>query len=220
MSVMKYSIALSTMFVSGALFANVNLLDSTGTVTQSAKPTQTVSPAALAAASQNGVYLELSFGQLWSDWKGSANQAEGKNDTGGLTFTGNLGYQTNQNFAMEFGYVYFPKVSNLKSITKNEVHSMSSYALVGDVKAIVPLYSNINVFAKAGLAYRSISYIGDTYLFRPMFAVGATFLLNSNFSADMQFSYLAGDGSLKSDDISSVPMSTMAMIGLSYNFST
>lgn len=172
---------------------------------------QSISPKSLALASDNGAYIGVGLGHLWSDWSHMATSnpnLTGVDGTGGFNFGLDLGYQWNQYIAAEFGYVYFPSAGNL-----------SAYATYLAGKLMVDLPHNVDIFAKAGIAYHDLDHSGDTHYFNPVFACGFGYAFIENLSMDIQYMYFAGDDSLNKLSINKVPRASSLTVGLTYNLS-
>lgn len=205
----------STITMSVACFAD------TMTAAQAAQAN--LSSQQLMTASQNGVYAGLSFAYNSSDWSDTPNAASGSNNQHAMWFSGYLGYQYNAQLSTEAGFIYMPAIEGLKKVNGSTVssttHDLKSFALYSDLKLMQPIYKNLKLFEKAGIAYRSLTLDGDATHYGPLFSAGLEYLLNPNFTFDLGYTYMGGDDSFNSAGIAAVPQSNMIALGVNYNFS-
>lgn len=170
--------------------------------------TYKINPRVLQLAADNGAYVGIGFGNLWSDWNDQPRPSGIEGDDG-FTFNLDLGYQWNQYLAAEFGYVYFPSASHL-----------SAYATYVAAKMLVVLPYRFNLFVKAGVAYHHLNIQGDTSFFSPVFAGGVAYAFLDNLSANLQYMYLGGDSNLGGNlGVTRVPSGNSITVGLDYNLS-
>jgi OmpA-OmpF porin, OOP family len=149
-----------------------------------------------------------------------------------------LGYQFNQNFAVEAGYlqlseskvsraIQIPKVGLTQAALKLQQNVID---IVG--KGIIPLSNNVNVYGKLGVAYINTNFKGtaqtpglptvtvdfnDTaniakHKWAPEAAVGVSYDITPNVSLDTSLTHIQPLGSNKPGNIDFVA------VGLSYNF--
>lgn len=151
-----------------------------------------------------------------------------------------LGYQFNQNFAVEAGYLHLgsgkvdfedPTVNNVNTHdTISEKIKQRAVDLVG--KGIIPISSNANVYAKFGVAYISTDIKGTETIngnppqnhdlndyyniakhnWATEAAVGVSYNITPNLSVDTSWTHIQPLGNKKPGNINFVA------VGLGYNF--
>ena len=151
-----------------------------------------------------------------------------------------LGYQFNQNFAVEAGYLQLSESKvNLGAVQIPTTHlvaqgtlklQQNAIDLVG--KGIIPLSNNVNVYGKLGVAYISTNFKGTAqtpgiptitadlndavnvakHKWAPEAAVGVSYDITPNVSLDTSWTHIQPLGSNKPGNIDFVA------VGLGYNF--
>lgn len=140
----------------------------------------------------SGVYIEAQLGYSYENWEdvydGVAVVTGDKN--GGFTVGGDIGYQINNFWAIEFGGMY---VVNGPRINGDEFNDWFVYL---GPKIMVPLdqwVDNLTFFMKAGVAYRSVEFTGGNFdYWRPMFAGGFQYMFAGNWIVDLQYMFVPG----------------------------
>lgn len=149
-----------------------------------------------------------------------------------------IGYQFNQNFAVEAGYLQLgqTKVNGLLNLPKIGLADSSlklrqnAIDLVG--KGIIPVASNLNVYGKLGVAYVTTTIEGTAkvtgvptvsvnlndsfnvakHKWAPEAAVGVSYDITPNVSVDTSWTHIQPLGSDKPGNIDFVA------VGVGYNF--
>ncbi|MDR3477687.1 MAG: outer membrane beta-barrel protein [Gammaproteobacteria bacterium] len=173
--------------------------------------------ASTASATIAGAYVggQLGWGQT-NIFKGVNTQGYKTNDTG---IAGRLfgGYQINQNFAAELGYMKFSNAT-----VKHESGDIQTYAVDIAAKAMMPLSNSFGVYGKLGAAYLNESFgisngnsrvsfsEGKVY---PELGVGVSYDFTQQLSTDLSYTRIqkTSNGNLNSTDF--------VGLGLSYHFS-
>lgn len=193
--------------------------------------TVSVLGAMAANAAAPGVYVtgQVGYADTHMDSKVSKHLSNN-----GLAGRVALGYQFNQNFAVETGYLQLDQ-KKVNIDPTSQVHNTSvklqqnAIDFVG--KGIVPLSSNINVYGKLGLAYVSSNIdittkvgafpttidLNDAahvakHKWAPEAAVGVSYDITPNVSLDTSWTHIQPLGSNKPGNIDFVA------VGLGYNF--
>ena len=147
-----------------------------------------------------------------------------------------LGYQFNQNFAVEAGYLQLSqkKVNGTQNDfigTPPGTFKLRQNAVDLLAKAILPVADNINLYAKLGVAYLTTTVASDPeglptpttshlnqavnvakHKFAPEAALGVSFDITPNVSIDTSWTHIQPLGSNKPGNIDFVA------VGLGYNF--
>jgi len=214
--------------------------------------------AALAAVFSSSAFAETQSayvsGQLGMGWQhikdfSQTTEVEGvavKNtltskDTKGLAGRIAVGYNLNENLALELGGVMF---SNAKwdrkvvfpdpafSITGEQ--KFSTYAIDLLAKGSVPVNDEFSVYGKAGVAYvhhkwentetlvtpnltETSTKETTTHSYRPELAIGAAYKVDENLAVDLSFARIFGQGEL--GDEKYTPNLDLLAVGLTYSFS-
>lgn len=157
-----------------------------------------------------GFYAEGHAGYAFQEYNNSATWNElllpGSSDDnrhGGFSGGVDVGYQVNNNFSLEAGWFHLPSVDvNAESAADAWMESWAAY-LAG--KWIVPIGVNIDMFFKAGAAYRKVTLPSNTTFtpgvtinaykstyVRPMFAAGLQHSFRNNAFITLQYAYFMG----------------------------
>ena len=146
-----------------------------------------------------------------------------------------LGYQFNQNFAVEAGYLQLGQkkvngtLRNSDGVKGTLKLQQNAIDLVG--KGIIPVSDNLNVYGKIGVAYVMTNIEGDIALkttdvtanlntsakvakhkFAPEVALGVSYDITPNVSVDTSWTHIQPLGNNKPGNIDFVA------VGLGYNF--
>jgi len=161
-------------------------------------------------------YANLNYKDAYSDYFHyyDVDAKFSSNGTGGFTVGGALGYQFTRFLAAEVGAFYLPRVKgsaySYNSLAGSESSSLGSFTInnwflymAGKLMAPVPWVDNLDIFFKAGVAYREarlsgcIEYNGYSVNKQtlngwvPMFATGLMYWLNDNLYLKFQYMYVA-----------------------------
>src|SRR3990167_2065293 len=185
-----------------------------------------------------GIYLEGSVGYVLRDWvqdastpfgaSNNANTFTGANATrGGFTGGFDLGYQFNENWALEGGWSYLPTASGNIGAANSRIGSGLAY---GTLKGSLPIYDSTYVFGKLGAGYTYNDVTGNTFLstdasrrvttsdyWNPLFAFGVQYYFNSNVSVNFQYLYIPGYHSISTSNFF-VPQADLFTVGVCYKF--
>jgi len=133
----------------------------------------------------SGIYVDVDAGSAqsnWSNfWAGAMNPAPmgvppgtvTSHGRSGFTIGGDLGYQFNRHFSAELGWYKLPTVAGSAPIAPIAMNALQtrSWILYFAGKLSVPVYDDIDLFGKAGLVWRNLSYSGSSAA-NPIFAAG------------------------------------------------
>lgn len=143
-----------------------------------------------------------------------------------------IGYQFNQNFAVETGYLQLGQKNVSGAIGNNPIKLQLRQNVIDLVgKGIYPVYDKFNVYAKAGIAYvnspidakETTNGIPVTanlnnavniakHKFAPEVAVGASYDITPNVSVDTSWTHIQTIGKNRPGNIDFIA------VGLGYNF--
>lgn len=177
----------------------------------------------LANASIPGFYI---LGQLGTaDTHQEASNAAALSINSKMAFTGRIagGYQFNQNVAFEIGYTRFSDVdfSGVGGVPGANV-SLSEKAIDFMAKPMLPISSNVNLYAKLGLAYLKANgsavvnghnYLGYSDSWNPSFGVGLSYDITPFVPIDIGWTRIQSVGGNNS-----TPSTDFYSIGLAYYF--
>lgn len=182
---------------------------------------------------QNYVYVDLHGGYAQSNWAsfnasgvmgtGAAYYTAIDNRHGGFTGGVDTGYAYSQNLAFDFGWFYLPSVkgavngngttAGAPAGSEVTVYSWFAYAAA---KFSVPLMDRINLFGKAGFAYRQLSYDAPSTpselvtatrrgnYWAPVFATGIQ-CMGDHWVFGIQYLYLPGN-THRNDTLNGTPL--------------
>ena len=177
------------------------------------------------------LYTELGFGYASTGY-GNFYDSSSWNDTskinGGLAYQGDVGFSFMPHLSVELGLGMLPKAEYNTYDNDQQADVSASYKswygyFQGRVDA--SLKGVVNIFAKAGVAYRSIdySYNGnldgaglDDYYWGPIFGGGLLIPLKNEFYAMIEYSHLTG--SSDSNQGQDYPDSDLYLAKLGYRF--
>ena len=169
----------------------------------------------------------------------SETPAEIKTDSSNLSNNGlagrlAIGYQFNQNFAVEMGYLQLSrkKISaTYHDISASALLQQNAIDLAG--KAIFPIENNLNIYGKLGVAYLTTTLTGEVakhgddlpatydlngvaniakHKWAPEAAIGVSYDITPNVSVDTSWTHIQPLGKKRPGNIDFVA------VGLSYNF--
>jgi len=177
----------------------------------------------VASASIPGFYL---LGQLGTaDTHQEATNAAAQSINSKMAFTGRIagGYQFNQNVAFEMGYTRFSDVdfSGVGGVPGQNV-SLREKAIDFMAKPMLPISSNVNLYAKLGLAYLKANgsalvngrnYLGYSDSWNPSFGLGLSYDITPFVPLDLAWTRIQGVGGGNS-----IPSTDFYSIGLAYYF--
>lgn len=177
----------------------------------------------LSSASIPGFYI---LGQLGTaDTHQEASNAAALSINSKMAFTGRIagGYQFNQNVAFEMGYTRFSDVdfSGVSGISNANV-SLSEKAIDFMAKPMLPISSNVNLYAKLGLAYLKANgsavvngrnYLGYSDSWNPSMGVGLSYDVTPFVPIDLAWTRIQSVGGRNN-----IPSTDFYSIGLAYYF--
>lgn len=147
-------------------------------------------------------------------------------DRNSFAWSINAGYQFNQYIAVEAGYMQLPYAKLTQNSTSGNVKLKTS-AITADVKGILPVSQQFDLFAKAGLAFESQSLsssnagvttvtTSDNHRIAPLFGLGVDYNINQNWSVGLQ-----GIATLKTGHAANgnyYPATYTGLVGVTYKF--
>ncbi|EDP45886.1 outer membrane beta-barrel protein [Rickettsiella grylli] len=141
-----------------------------------------------------------------------------------------IGYQFNQNFALETGYFHSMK-KHVTLVGKDKAETLISdnlglrqHAIDLVAKSIFPVNTNLNLYGKLGVAYLTTDFDKDTFNGRPISnmiakhklapeaAIGVSYDITPNVSIDSSWTHIQPIGKNRPGNIDFVAL------GLGYNF--
>jgi len=180
----------------------------------------------------NGVYVGVQGGYAKTDYSMNDldNLFTGNTDASG--FAGRIygGYSFNQYFATEVGFAYLPQIkfSNLKPIgytgSDSAEITANQYAIDLALKASYPIYKDISVFAKGGVADMMMENVKATVngqdvgtsdvasetQVAPLAGAGINYKVTDNVSSDLSYTRYFG--------ASDIEATNFYALGVAYNF--
>lgn len=177
------------------------------------------------AALPVGLYVSGQIGYAETHMKSRVknNSANFSND--GLAGRIALGYKVTPNFGLEVGYLQLPNAKfNIGSVS----FSNKQNAIDIDVKGILPITSNVNIYGKLGVAYlttqleaksskgttidlNSVQGI-DKHTWAPEVAIGMGYDITSNVTVDTSLTHIQPMGNNRPGNID------FLAVGVAYNF--
>lgn len=195
------------------------------------------------APSYAGIYVEGNAGYALRNWLGDRStdfsffhQRDSLSGTsnahGGFSGGIDVGYQFNQYFSAEAGWMYLPQVKgtfhNVIDLTTGNILAPFSVKITSGFayaagKGTLPIYDNTYVFGKLGVAYiynRSSSIHGSSHskFWKPMWAAGVQYYLNPNLSMNVQYMSVAGYHGTSTTTKFATPDVNLFTVGLGYKF--
>jgi len=214
--------------------------------------------AAPAPAGDSGIYVDVDAGWVQSNWSnfwgGGLNTAPmvaGGRGTGsvtsnarsGFTWGGDLGYQFNRHFSAELGWYKLPTAAGSQGLVIPMAGfaglQIRSWALYFAGKISVPVYDDIDLFGKAGLAWRNLSYSGTSmslpgvtnilgrtgHYWAPFLGFGGQWWITPEWSVNVQYLHIpaytrnANVGMAVGVDIKNqAPSANLVVGGVGYKF--
>jgi opacity protein-like surface antigen len=186
-------------------------------------PVATQSPYASSADAGFVVGLEGGYADThWNNFDAVINLLEPKinlkTKSNGFAGRAFLGYDFNQYFAAETGYVYLPKTTSDQA----DGSEIKNYAFDLLGKISVPVTTGLKLYAKAGLGYFSSTFTGlgpdeTNRHVGPAFGVGAGYEVVPNLTVNLSWMRYSGNGKIQDNY---QPNPDVVLLGLSYKFPT
>ena len=136
-----------------------------------------------------------------------------------------VGYQLNQNLAIEAGYLQLrsKKVNVMAEGEEMGSAKLSQYAIDLAAKGILPIANNLNAYGKLGVAYLTTTTKGNNTIvsltktdtqrkWAPEAAVGVSYDITPNMSVDTSWTHIQPIGNDRPGNIDFVA------VGVGYNF--
>lgn len=174
-----------------------------------------------ATAPTSYFYVQGNLGYAGTNWKSGSDAAatNWSNGNGGFTWGVDAGYMWTQNLGLEVGYYMFPTA---KATVAGAGAKAQQWAMYGAAKFAVPVYPNMDIYAKAGLGYNrselSGSITGNTnakyHKWGFVGGAGVDYTFDNNVFLDVQYMYFQGRAAT---DIAVSNVSTYTM-GVGYKF--
>ncbi|OGT33968.1 MAG: hypothetical protein A3C44_07915 [Gammaproteobacteria bacterium RIFCSPHIGHO2_02_FULL_39_13] len=148
--------------------------------------------------------------------------------TGGFAWDANAGYQFNRYLAIEAGYISFGQAKANYGTTGTLTSALAGFD--ADVKGILPISNQFDLFAKAGAVDMHESLSGEPQAnkangsaWTPMFGLGTSYNVNHNVALNLQDIYALKTSYSKTiNGVSGtvhVPAGNAVLAGVSYKFS-
>lgn len=175
----------------------------------------------------SGVYLEGTLGYALRDWGTVFNTSTITNDSnlrGGFSGGFDLGYQFNEYFSIEGGWLYLPQYKESLAGNTDELNSWFAY---GGFKITAPLIRNLFIFGKLAAAYTKVdarsntvvgvNYNGKNTYWEPLFGAGLQYYFNQNISIHFQYLRLPGRAKVNTA-AGRTPNADIFLVGAGYKF--
>lgn len=205
------------------LLAAATLVALGSTVAYAGGPNMMAAPAP--AAFHPYVYGEFGVGYAqtgYADFYDSSDWSSTTDENSGMTYAAAIGYEFMPHMAVEIGGGSLPKAEFKETVaatTYNNAYKSWYGYLQGRIDAM--LKDKIGIYAKAGVAYRSITLTDmnsdtDDYYWGPIFGAGFSYNIKGDIYATAEYSHLSGTSD--SDNSSSYPDANIYMGKLGYRF--
>lgn len=172
---------------------------------------------AMAALNDPGIYVGIDGGWGMTNYKNDGavdTFGTGTKNDDGIAGRILVGYDFNQNFAIEAGGTRFFKT--VKFTDTPETIQTSLVDLYG--KGKIPITTCFDLYAKLGVAYLynniNNSYVGNIHSINVAFGVGAAYAITNNLATSFEWSSIAGN----KQSHSYIPNANTLMLGLRYKF--
>lgn len=170
-----------------------------------------VAPAPVPAPSYQGFYVQGDVGYAYTPWQnlfGAGTFSENFFAVGG-----DIGYQWSRYLAVEFGG-FWHNNTTFAGVTLSDWFLFSALKLM----APLPWIDGVDIYGKAGAAYRRISvsfggFSANNWFVRPLFALGLQYNINDAWFAKVQWMYVDGVNRF------AIPSTNQFTVGLGYKFS-
>lgn len=201
------------------------------------------------APSYAGIYLEGNVGYAARNWLkstptpfGALNLVPGvlsstSNARGGFTGGVDVGYQFNQYFSVEAGWMYLPQVKgtiNLGGSIAPFQAKVSSGLAYGAFKMSAPVYENTYIFGKLGAGYvynrakglpagttftstNGTAGVTRSNYWNPLWAAGVQYYFNPSLSVNFQYMNIGGYSKASSKNFAA-PSTNLFTVGVGYKF--
>lgn len=205
------------MLVSAAALATVGMAAASNSMAASDQSS---------SSNASGIFISGNLGYSDQGYKKSDFvSTPSKLDTTGFAWNANAGYQFNQYVAVEGGYTRFADTK--ATFTGLGTNTISLYGLGMDVKGILPVSSQFDLFAKVGamrLSEKQTVQEGSATAkltgnaWTPTLGLGTAFNVNSNVALTLQDAYTFKTDFKKSGVKVNMPATNAILAGVSYKF--
>jgi len=204
------------MFVSAAALATVGMAAASNSMAASDQSS---------SSNAAGVFISGSLGYGYAGYRNTDFfGAPTKVEKGALAWNANLGYQFNQYAAIEGGYSQFGEGKS--SIPNVDTMKTNLRGFGFDVKGIMPVSNQFDLFAKAGAVdmHESVTSKGAIIskltgsAWTPELGVGTAYNVNSNVALTLQDVYTFRTTFSRNGAKAPIPYTNDVLAGLSYKF--
>ena len=165
-------------------------------------------------------YARTSYLDFYAGSDVSSSGIDNAND--GLSYAGDFGYEFMPHLAVELGGDYLPEIG-FNDYDDSKISSWYAYG-AGRIDTNV-VNDKVNVYAKAGIAYRSLTASAnndddDTQSYwAPIFGAGVSYDVRDNIYVALEMNYI-GSNNDASSDLGTAPSTSiyMAKVGYKFNF--
>ena len=195
-------------FVSATALATISLAMAGGMTSMAASDQSSMSNVSGVYIGGNAGYGKVNF---INPAVNASNPPLTKN-LSGFAWSGDLGYQFNQYFAVESGYTSFHSFNVPQG-------TIRTYGIDLLAKGILPINEQFNVFAKAGAMnlytkqINTATTLANHSRIVPEFGVGTSYNVNSNVALTLE-----GLTTLKMTGSNAMPATYVGLAGMSYKF--
>ena len=166
-------------------------------------------PAVSKEAYNSGLYITGALSYMLVDYNSTLNWLDSKRGDSTFAFGGALGYQFDQHFAVEAGG-YSNVYSKLISIKIPNVpnprpsyNGVEWYAFYAAGRLTVPIYTDVNVYAKLGVGYQHYTllanhpiytgYNSTSHSILPMYAIGFSYRVTQSIAVNIGYTHFVGN---------------------------
>lgn len=202
-------------------FSAAGIAALTASVVMAGGPEDVAMPAPI-----TGVYAQADIGYLDYGWNHHFPAVNfNSNRSGGLSYGGAVGYQWTRYLAAEAGVFYVPQIRGVQGLGTVKINAWFVYA-AGKVMVPVKWVKGLELFAKAGIAYREneltttgpISEVSVTD-WHPIFGAGVMYRINPSWYVKAQWLHVPSGKLLSIFGASAhIPTYNLYLFGAGYLF--
>lgn len=147
-------------------------------------------------------YVQGQLGYAQTNWENQLGGTNWSKGNGGFTWGADLGYMWTKNLGLELGGFWLPKAENGTDGT-DTIDSIKTWTMYGAVKFAVPVYPNLDLYAKAGVGYNHSTFdtTGTPFVYSAdqsyhhwgfVGGAGADYTFDNNVFLNVQYLRFAG----------------------------
>ena len=151
-------------------------------------------------------YADTGYDDFYQSFNDGSKSLSGTdNDNGGLLLSTAMGYVLLSHLSIELGGGYLPEYkADMNDDGQVEDYKVSSWYLYSAGRIVAPLLDRVNLYSKAGLAYRRMVVTLDDneiddYYWAPILGAGVSYHFKEKIYASLEYNYIGSSNDTNED---------------------